>query len=141
MAYITAEYLNQFAEDRSFPIYEYEKIQIDSSIIVAADFINAYYTFKTPLSSYSVLPEPIQQANAMAAVLHLQGLLLVNPSTAINGVITSEEKELKGLKKKVTYDKDTASLEKMRTPLIDGLLKPYLVDENAIQAFSVGRRC
>jgi hypothetical protein len=139
-AYITLEYLESFATEREIDLYEYDPALVRASLVAAADFLNAYYKFVTPLSAYSVIPEPIQQANALAAILHLQGLLFVDPSANLGGVVVSEEKEMKGFKKKVTYEKGTAITEKMRTPVIDGLLRPYVIDENGIQVFSVGRR-
>lgn len=141
MAYITEAYLMAFASGREIDLYQYEPAKVAASLTVAADYIDAYYKFCTPLSSYTTLPEPIQRANAMAAIYHLEGKLLIDPSANANGAIKSEEKELKGMVKKVSYDTSGAALNKPRTPLIDGLLKPYLCSDSVIQAFSVGRRC
>lgn len=141
MAYITRQYLENYAYERNYNIYQYPPADIDASIIVAADFIDAYYEFKTPLASMSPLPDAIQKANAMAAIMHLEGLLLVDNSAIASGVILSEEGDLKGIKGKVVYQEGTAQTYKRNTPMIDNLLKPYLVDQSGIQAFSVGRRC
>lgn len=141
MAYITDEYLKSYASGRDIDISQYPPVKVDASRTVAADYIDGHYQFCTPLSSYSELPEPIQRANAMAAILHLQGKLLIDQSANTNGAIKSEEKEIKGMVKKVSYDTSTAAVSKSRTPLIDGLLKPYLCEGNQIQVFSVGRRC
>lgn len=140
MAYITEEYLTEYAAGREIDLYQYEPQKITASLNVAADYLDGYYRFCVPLSSYAVLPEPIQRANAMAAVQHLEGKLLIDPAANPNGAIKSEEGEVKGLVSKVSYDTSGAALNKSRTPLIDGLLKPYLCN-NVIQAFSVGRRC
>lgn len=141
MAYITEEYLNQYAASRGIDMYLYEPEAVTASLNVAADYIDGHYQFCTPLSSYSELPEPIQRANAMAAIQHLDGKLLLDPGANLNGAIKSEEKELKGMIKKVAYDTTGAVINKSRTPMIDGLLKPYLCNGNRIQVFSVGRRC
>lgn len=127
MSYIDLAYLKQYALDRSVDLIAYSDDQLQSAIVVAADFFDAYYTFHPKLDSYATLPDNIQKASAEAAIMHLDGLLLVDNASLASGSVESESKTLEGVgSKSVTYAKGSQQTFKRNTPLIDLWLRPYL---------------
>ncbi len=74
------------------------------------------------------LPDDIVLANAKAAYLQLQGLLLVDISSiSTSGIIESESKDLGPLSKSVTYKSGSAQIYGRILPKdLTNLLKPYL---------------
>lgn len=140
MAYITVDYLQAYADSVNFDLSVYSEREVPAAIVVAADYFDAFYQFKDPITNPA--PEAIQRASAMAAILHLKGELLVDSSTLASGAVKTRKSGVGPLSTEITYFDGTAPTTKRNTPLIDGLLKPYLADDSPqIRAFSVGRRC
>ena len=129
MSYITLAYLQQYADERAIELFEYDDIQLGAALVIAADFIDAYYNFAKPLDDYAPEPLPtnIQKANAEAAIMHLRGLLLVDSAAVSAGTIESTSKSLDGVgSASVTYAKGSQQTYKRSTPIIDRWLQPFM---------------
>lgn len=138
-AYIDAAYLQSFAALRAFDLSGYDTPAQEAAIIIAAqDWLDGQHTFANekltegqaldfPRTVYG-LPNEIKIANAKAALLQLQGLLLVDTSViSVNGDIESESSSMGSLSDSVTY-RTVSSQRYGRVLPVDltMLLQPYL---------------
>lgn len=138
MSYVTQEQYETYANERGITI-NYATLPAD--LILSADFIDTYYTFKgSPLQAYPQLPTDeiavadIERAALKAVELQQAGRLALDTAALTGGMITSEAKSLDGVgSKSVSYVAGSQVTYKARTPELDLLLRPYL-------AFSGGLR-
>lgn len=144
-AYCDYNYFHAYVTERGIT-HSHSQAQIEAALVIAAkDWIDGYHTFiGEKLESTQALqfprlfddtetyPDPfpadIPLANAKAAWLQLQGLLLVDQSTlSLSGAVTSESKSVASLSKSVTYESGTAQMYGRVLPKdLTNLLKTYL---------------
>ena len=137
-AYIDVAYFDSYAALRAIDVTSYDTAAKEAAIITCTiDFMDVYYCYKgDPLNDSQSLSLPtdlvginkdIQNACANGALLHLQGLLLVDTS-AINqsGEVKSQQDKLDVLETKTEFVEGTANNYKRTTPIVDKLLSKYL---------------
>jgi len=135
-AYCSVEFLRAYCAERGIEFDE-SNDQVEAALVIAAkDWIDGEHEFnsspfvdgqalKFP-TEVDGLPNAIKTANAHAAVLHLQGLLLVDYAAQnIKGDIVSESSGLGVLSESITY-KNSQTYSRRLPPSLNNLLKPYL---------------
>jgi len=132
-----AEYL-AWAALRGYVVTATEA-QVEAALVLASlDYIDANFNFKgdlvddeqaMKLPTDDVTIAQIKPATLEACKMQLAGLLLVDPSlTSVTGIIESEEKSLEGVgSKSIKYKNGSAQAYKRSVPLVDALLRPYLL--------------
>lgn len=138
MSYITQAQYEAYANERGITV---NFATIEADLILSADFIDTYYTFKgSPLQAYPQLPTDevaiadIERGALKAVELQQAGRLALDAAALTGGMITSETKSLDGVgSKSVSYVAGSQVTYKARTPELDNLLRPFL-------AFSGGLR-
>lgn len=131
MSYITAQQYEQYALDRGITV---NQDTLASDIVLSADFIDTYYTFKgSPLQAYPQLPTDevtvadIERGALKAVELQQAGRLALDTAALTGGMITSETKSLDGVgSKSVSYVAGSQVTYKPRVPELDLLLRPFL---------------
>lgn len=144
-AYCDYAYFQAFMAERGLTFTQ-TQAQVEAALVIAAkDWIDGQHTFIgeklvstqalqfprlfSDTATYpDAFPADIKLANAKAAWLQLQGLLLVDQSTlSLSGAVTSESKAVGPLSKSVTYESGTAQMYARVLPKdLTNLLKPYL---------------
>lgn len=138
-AYIDAAYLQAFAALRAFDLTPYDTPAQEAAIVIAAqDWIDGQHTFANekltegqaldfPRTTFG-FPNEIKIANAKAALLQLQGLLMVNTALiSTSGDVESESKAVGSLSKSVTYKSGSSQRYARVLPTdLTMLLQPYL---------------
>lgn len=135
--------LESAAELLGQDISTYDDEQKKSALYVAANqFIDRLHEFSgsptnidqsmklyTDLVTYADAGNDIIQANIEAAILHLKGLLFVDPSEqSAKGRIQSESKKLDVIQTDVTYFEGSQPISKYNTSGIDRLLSKYTIN-------------
>lgn len=137
-SYATVEELHAYAEFR-LDLSDYTTEQLQAALVVASsDWIDGQHTFGGESLSSSQgldfplvgigLPGAIKNAAMQAALLQLQGLLLVDLSAVANSKeVLSESKSLGPLSKSVTYAQSVSQVYSRVLPVsLTNLLSPYL---------------
>lgn len=135
--YISVDYLDAWAAERGISLTAYNNAAKEAAIVTSTlDFLEVYYAFKgDPLNPDQALQLPtdqvtinakIQQASAQAAYYQLQGLLLVSHAESNTAEVKSLAQSVGPISESTTYVEGTRNTFKMRTPIIDNLLKPYV---------------
>ena len=136
-AYVSyAEYL-AWAALRGYTVTA-TQAQVEAAIVIASlDYIDANHTFKgelvdedqtMKLPTDEVTIAEIKPAANAATKMQLAGLLMVDTSTtSTTGVVESESKSVGTLSKSVTYKSGSSQTYKRIAPLVDALLRPYLL--------------
>ena len=138
-SYISKAELESYAEARNVSLASYSAASIEGAIVVACtDFLNTYYTIKgEALTTTQGLQIPtdevglnsaIKQAACAASIMQLQGLLMVDAASVASGLIASERKKLDVLETEVTYVQGSQQTYKRKTPLIDNLMRPHIIN-------------
>ena len=137
--YIDTTYLAAYALERAIDVSGHDSTAQEAAIVVSAkDWIDGEHTFsgekyvetqsmEFPRDADGV-PAKIKQANASAAILQLQGLLLVDVSTvSLGGQVVSESSGLASLSESTTYKEGTAQVYSRVLPKsLKNLLQPFL---------------
>ena len=137
-AYCDYNYLHAYLTERGIT-HSHSQPSMEAALVVAAkDWIDGQHeiadeklvstqALKFPTKKFG-LPDDIKLANAKAAWLQLQGLLLVDQSTlSLSGAVASESKAVGPLSKSVSYESGTAQVYARVLPKdLTNLLKPYL---------------
>lgn len=136
-AYITYAEFTAWADLRGYNITHPEAKVEEAIVIASLDYIDAMHNFKGELvddeQAMKLPTDMVSIANikpaACAAVkMQLDGTLMVEPSTiSTAGVVQAEAKSVGDLSKSVTYKSGSAQTYKRVTPLVDALLRPYLL--------------
>lgn len=139
-AYVTSEQYQDYAAARGIAV---NVSNLDNDIILSADFIDLYYTFKgEPVSDTQAMQLPTDQVSilninkAALKAIELQQLgRLSLDATALKGaLIASESKSLDGVgSKSVTYESGSQVTYKARVPELDRLLAPFTKGAGGIQ--------
>lgn len=136
-AYVTyAEYL-AWAALRGYTVTA-TQAEVEAAIVIASlDYIDAQHNFKGELEDEDQamkLPTDevsianIKPAANAATKMQLEGLLMVDTSTiSTSGAVESESKSVGSLSKSVSYKSGSAQTYKRIAPLVDSLLRPYLL--------------
>lgn len=145
-AYCDYAYFQAYVTERGIT-HSHSQAQIEAALVIAAkDWIDGQHTFIgeklvstqalqfprlfSDTTTYpDAFPADIKLANAKAAWLQLQGLLLVDQSAlSLSGAVTSESKAVGPLSKSVTYESGTSQMYARVLPKdLTNLLKPYLL--------------
>ena len=138
-AYIDAAYLQAFALKRAFDLTPYDTTAQEAAILIAAqDWLDGQHTFASGklVDSQALsfptevdgLPNDIKVANAKAAILQLQGLLLVDTSEiSTTGDVIAESSSLGSLSESTTYASGSSQRYSRVIPAdLQQLLRPYL---------------
>ena len=138
-AYADAAALQSYAALRGINISAYNEAAQEAALVVAAqDWIDGEHQFRGEKlvddqalsfpTDEDGFPDSIPLANIKAAILHLQGLLLVDLSAlSTSGQVTSESKSVGSLSKSTTYKEGTAQVYSRVLPKsLTNLLQPYL---------------
>lgn len=108
---------------------------IDADLVLSADFIDTYYTFKgdkiddaqaMKLPTDQVAIADIKKAALKAVELQQDGRLTIDFAAVSGGVIKRERKKADVLEKEVEYQDGTATTFKPRVPELDLLLRPFI---------------
>ncbi len=144
-AYCDYNYFHAYVTERGIT-HSHSQATIEAALVVAAkDWIDGYHSFigeklvstqalqfprlfEDAVTYPDSFPAEIKLANAKAAWLQLQGLLLVDQSTlSLSGAVTAESKSVGALSKSVSYESGTAQTYARVLPKdLTNLLKPYL---------------
>lgn len=148
-SYASVADLQAYAEFR-LDLSDYTTQQMQSALVVASsDWVDGQHTFSgEPLNTSQGLdfplvgiglPGDIKNAAMQAALLQLQGLLLVDLSAVASGKeVLSESKSLGPLSKSVTYAKSVSQVYSRVLPVsLTNLLKPYLYQSGGQMVYRV----
>lgn len=137
-SYASIADLDSYAEYR-LDLSGYTTAQKESALVIAsADWVDGYHSFRGDklVSTQGLkfptdvdgLPDDVVTAALKAALLQLQGLLLVDLSAASqSGDVESESKSVGPLSKSVTYVKGSTQRYSRVLPTdLTSLLRPYL---------------
>lgn len=136
--YITAAELDAWASERGIDLSDYDNDDKEAAIVASTlDYLEVFYTFKgDPVDEDQALQLPtdevtvnakIKQASAQAAYYQLQGLLQVDHATSNDAEIKRLREKIDVIEEETEYVEGTRITYKVRTPIIDRLLKPYIV--------------
>lgn len=137
-AYSDAAALQAYAALRGIDISAYDEPKQEAALVVGAqDWIDGEHQYRGEKlvedqalsfpTDEDGLPDSIPLANIKAAILHLQGLLLVDLSkVSTSGQVTSEAKSVGSLSKSIAYKEGTAQVYSRVLPKsLINLLQPY----------------
>lgn len=144
-AYCDYNYLHAYLTERGIT-HSHSQASMEAALVIAAkDWIDGYHTFigeklvstqalqfPRSFSDTETYPDPfpadIPLANAKAAWMQLQGLLLVDQSTlSLSGAIIGESSSVGPLSESIQYDRGTSQMYARVLPKdLTNLLKPYL---------------
>jgi hypothetical protein len=142
--YCSVDYLDAYLTKRGLEHGHSTQDKESALVIAAQDWLDGQHQFTSeettdtqslafPRVDFGV-PEAIKKANALAAHLHLHGLLLVDTSK-INqlGVVKAESKNLDTLSKSVEYFEGSAQLyERVLPANLKALIRPYLENSGGL---------
>lgn len=141
-SYASVAELDAYAEYRidATQYADYTEPQKEAALVVASsDWLDGQHTFRSePLTETQGLffptvedefPEDIKKAAMKAALLQLQGLLLVDLSlVSVSGEVESESKSVGPLSKSVSYRSGSSQRYARVLPSdLTNLLRPYLL--------------
>ena len=139
--YCSLAYFDEYIGSRGLTTAASDEEKEAAIFIAANDWIDGEHTFKGaplnylqgmvfPTDAFVGLPKNISQANAQAAWLQLNKLLLVDTSTiSTSGLISSETKSLKsGMSKSTTYAEGSQQTHSRILPKsLERLVQPFLL--------------
>lgn len=139
--YCSVAYLDAWMAERGYTTTALTATKEAALVVAAKDWIDGQHTFVDEkldedqalefprLDEEIGLPAKILQANAQAAYLHLNGLLLVSLSSlSVTGQVESESKSVGTLSKSTTYARGTSQTYSRVLPSdLIRLLQPYLL--------------
>ena len=132
-AYITEAEYTTYANERGITV---NLATIDADLILSADFIDTFYTFKgQPLDVAQEMQLPTDQVTVAAikkgalkaCEMQQAGLLSVNLAALSSGVVKRIMTKVDVLEKEIEYQDGTQPTSKPRTPELDRLLRPFVV--------------
>jgi hypothetical protein len=139
-SYTTAADYEAYAAERGIVV---SNATLDQDLILSADFIDTYYTFKgQELDAAQAMSLPtdivaiadISKAALKAVELQQAGRLSLDASVLAGGLIASESKSLDGVgSKSVSYESGSQVTYKPRTPELDRLLMPFTKGGSGLQ--------
>lgn len=136
--YISVAYLDTWADERGIDLSAYDSDAKEAAIVTSClDYMEVFYTFKgDPLEEDQALQLPtdevtinakIKQASAQAAYYQLQGTLIIDHATSNTAEVKRLREKVDVIEQETEYVEGTRNTYKVNTPIIDRLLKPYLV--------------
>lgn len=138
-SYVSVAELAAYAEFR-LVLTGYTEAQQQAALVIASsDWVDGYHSFRSePLTEtqglffptvQDGLPEAVKEAAMKAALLQLQGLLLVNlSSVSVSGEVESTAKSVGPLSTSTTYRSGTSQRYSRLLPKdLTSLLNPYLL--------------
>jgi len=139
-SYTTAALYEAYAAERGIVV---SNATLDQDLILSADFIDTYYTFKgQELDAAQVMSLPtdvvaiadISKAALKAVELQQAGRLSLNAAVLAGGLVAAESKSLDGVgSKSVSYESGSQVTYKPRTPELDRLLMPFTKGGSGLQ--------
>jgi hypothetical protein len=139
-SYTTAAAYEAYADERGITVKHHT---LDQDLILSADFIDTYYTFKgqelaadqaMALPTTVVAIADISKAALKAVELQQAGRLSLDASVLAGGLVASESKSLDGVgSKSVTYESGSQVTYKPRVPELDRLLMPFTKGGSGLQ--------
>lgn len=136
-SYASVADLDAYATHR-LDVSGYSTAQKEAALVIAsADWLDGYHNFRGDKlvstqglhfpTDEDAFPDAIVTAALKAALLQLQGLLLVDlSSVSQSGDVESESKSLGSLSKSVTYKSGTARTYSRTIPKdLTGIIRPY----------------
>lgn len=132
--YIDTDYLDTYATERGITLDGDTDAQQAAIVVAVTNFIDLFYDFKgeseqddyvLPTDEVSIT-DRIKRATAEAAIMHLNDELLLTTDDG-QGNIIAEDSSIGTLSESIQYEEGTRRTYKRATPVIDALLKPYLV--------------
>lgn len=135
-SYASVSDLDTYATHR-LDVSGYTTAQKESALVIATDWVGQYHSFRGDKlvatqglhfpTDDDAFPDDIVTATLKAALLQLQGLLLVDLSAVSqSGDVESESKAVGPLSKSVSYRSGTARVYSRTIPKdITNLLRPY----------------
>ena len=139
-AYTTAALYEAYAEQRGIVV---NYATLDSDLVLSADFIDTYYTFKgqkvaddqpMQLPTDVVSIAAILKGALKAVELQQAGRLALDAAALAGALIASESKSLDGVgSKAVSYESGSQVTYKARTPELDRLLMPFVKGSGGLQ--------
>lgn len=142
-SYISVAELDAWADDRAIDLSAYDTAAKEAALITSClDFLEVFYTFEgDPLEEGQALQLPtdevtinakVKQASAQAAYYQLQGTLLVDHTTSNEAEIKRLREKVDVIEEETEYVEGTRMTYRMRTPIIDRLLGPYLANGGGV---------
>jgi hypothetical protein len=139
-SYTTAAAYEAYAAERGIIV---SNSTLDQDLILSADFIDTYYTFKgQELDATQAMSLPtdvvaiadISKAALKAVELQQAGRLSLDATVLAGGLIAAESKSLDGVgSKSVSYESGTQVTYKPRVPELDRLLMPFVKGSSGLQ--------
>lgn len=133
-SYITEAQYQAYADSRGISV---DLGSIDADLVLSADFIDTYYTFKgQPVSGTQAMKLPtdcvaiadIAKAALKAVELQQAGRLALDATALTGALVESESKTLDGVgSASKSYVAGSQVTYKARTPELDLLLRPFTV--------------
>lgn len=142
-SYISVAELDSWADDRGYDLSAYTTANKEAALITSTlDFLEVFYTFKgDPLETDQALQLPtdevtinakIKQAAAQAAYYQLQGTLLIDHTTSNTAEIKRLKEKVDVIEEETEYVEGTRNTYRVKTPTIDKILAPYLVNGGGV---------
>jgi len=139
-SYTTASAYESYAAERGIVV---SNATLDQDLILSADFIDTYYTFKgQELDAAQAMSLPtdvvaiadISKAALKAVELQQAGRLSLDATVLAGGLIAAESKSLDGVgSKSVSYESGSQVTYKARVPELDRLLMPFTKGNSGLQ--------
>jgi hypothetical protein len=139
-SYTTAAAYEAYAAERGIVV---SNATLDQDLILSADFIDTYYTFKgQELDAAQAMSLPtdvvaiadISKAALKAVELQQAGRLSLDATVLAGGLIAAESKSLDGVgSKSVSYESGSQVTYKPRVPELDRLLMPFTKGGSGLQ--------